>query len=237
MRLVIVCGMPEEAAILEAALPGILVLSGTAKNYLDALVPADATHIASVGLAGGLSPQIKIADVDIGGLLIDGSGGAWIPDPVWSRAILNAIGATTITGAGENLEMPVWAQRARICTWYSSGIMDQGDTAAQRAALFAQTGAWAIDDESYSVASLAARRGIRFAIVRACSDDFRETLPLAARGAIMNADGSANIQYLLHAIAAEPACQTLDLAKIAADFDASLASLQAAAPALLQSLN
>jgi len=236
MRLVIVCGMPAEATVLKAALPGVTVLSGTAKTDLAACVPADATHIASAGLCGGLSPDLRIADVDVAGLLLDGAGHSVLPDPDWAKAILNALSATTIRSAGENIVTPVWAERARLCTWYSSGIMDQGDTARQRAALFSQTGAWAIDDESLAVAKFAAQRGLRFAIMRAVSDDFSETLPLAARGTIMNADGSANIAYLLREIASEPLFATLDLAKIAADFNASLASLQAAAPALLQAL-
>jgi adenosylhomocysteine nucleosidase len=237
MRLVIVCGMPQEAAVLAAALPGVLILSGAAKNNLAALVPADTTHIASAGLGGGLSPNLRIADADVAGLLVDGSGRRWTPDPVWSKAILNAISTITVRAAGDNLETPIWAQRAVLCPWYSSGILDQADTALQRAALFAQTGAQAIDDESFYVAEFAARHDLRFAIMRSVSDDASETLPLAARGAIMNADGSANIEYLLQEIVKEPAYQTLDLAKIMTDFNASLASLQAAAPALLEALN
>jgi hypothetical protein len=114
--------------------------------------------------------------------------------------------------------------------------MDEGDTAPQRATLLARTGAWAIDDESHNLAAFAAARGLPFVIMRACSDDASETLPLAMRGPIMNADGSANVEYFLREAFQESPAQTALIPKIVADYNASLASLQAAAPLLSQAL-
>ena len=223
--------MPSEKGVLNFALPGITVLSGTDKNNLGTLVPTDTTHIISMGLYGGLSPAIDVADIDVASSLTDGAGNTWTPDPDWNGVLLSVLGS-----AAESLDNAVWAARVHSVPWYSSGMLDQADTVPQRAQLLAQTGAWAIDDESHSIAEFAKAQGLKFAIMRACSDDASETLPLAMRGQIMNADGSANIEYFLQELAQEPASQTLDIPRIVADYNASLAALQAAAPLLLQSL-
>lgn len=240
MRLVVLCGMPWEASVLTAALPGITILSGTAKNNLDTLVPSDTTHLVSCGLMGGLSHMIEIADVAVAGTIATGTRELQT-DEAWNWAILFALKAAPgprreAIGDQFDMETPLWAQRAIICPWYSSGQMDQADTTQQRAALLAATGAWAIDDETFAAATYAKAKGIKFAVMRSCSDDASETLPLAMRGQIMNANGSANLEYLLSQIITEPAGQTVMIPKIVADFNASLATLQAAAPALLESL-
>lgn len=242
MRLVIICGMPSEAAVLQAALPGVLILTGAAKDRLGDLVPPDTTHIASAGLCGGLSPRLKIADVCLAGLLVDGAGESWLTNSVWRRAILDAMRLTPGPRNGDigdqyDMETPPRLTRAITCTWYSSGVFDQADTALQRAALLERTGALAVDDQSRSVAEFAAARGLPFTILGSVSDDASETLPLAMRGKIMNADGSANLEYFRQRIAKESISQTLEIPKIIADFNSSLATLGAAAPALLQALN
>lgn len=237
MRLVVLCGMPSEKAVLEAALPGVMVLSGADKNDLAALVPADATHFASCGLFGGLSPTIQVADVVAASTVSDGAGHAWTADAAWTAAAVDAIRATPVDAGPAYPQVPAWAERAAARPWYSSGVMDQADAAPQRAALLAATGAWAIDDETVFLAALAARRGLPFVVVRACSDDASETLPLAVRGQIVNADGSPNLGYFLQQIFQESLGDTAQIPKIVAGFDASLAALAAAAPAVLSSIS
>jgi nucleoside phosphorylase len=229
--------MPQERDIAQAAFASdVLILSGTDKLNLPALIPVTCTRIVSFGLAGGLSYGLHIGDVVVAGSLTDGAN--WSPiDEDWSSRALAALRSATVPrvadfGSQYDTQPAAWAVRVQRVPWYSSGVMDQADTRPQRTALFTATGAWAIDDESYWGAKLAAARGIPFNIVRSISDDASDTLPLAARGAIMNADGSANIKYLLQAIGEEPLYQTLDLTLIAADFDASLSTLQDAAVVL-----
>ena len=180
---------------------------------------------------------MAIADVVLASYMIDGSNNILMPDHGWTNAIINAAAHVAGPRQGDvgdqyDTQAPQWAQRIQACSWFSSGALDAADTVQQRATLYAATGAWAIDDESFSVASFAALRGIPFAILRSVSDDYSDTLPLAARGAVLNPDGSANIQYLIQQIKQEPIGQTLDLVAIAAYFNESLASLQAAAVAL-----
>lgn len=235
--LTVVCGMPQEAAIAKAAFPAsVPILSGTAKLNLSSLVPADCDRILSFGLCGGLAPPLGIGAVVAATTLTDGAGNVAAADARWTKAIVAAARdavTPSMRDVGEQYDLApaTWNAGFQACAWYSSGILDQADTAVQRAQLLVKTGAWAIDDESFYVAKLAAARGIPFAIVRSVSDDAGETLPLAARGAIMNADGSANINYLLRSLAADPS-QTFDLFKIAVEFNTSLCTLQAAAAAL-----
>jgi hypothetical protein len=117
------------------------------------------------------------------------------------------------------------------CSYYSSGILDEADTVPERAAMFAKYGAQIIDDESRYVAAEAARRNIAFNIFRSLSDDYQETIPLAATGAIMNADGSANISYLLGSLAKDPSQIPL-LFQVAKDFKTSLDALTNTATAV-----
>ena len=87
-------------------------------------------------------------------------------------------------------------------------------------------------DETHAAALFCKERGLALNVLRFCSDDYGETLPLAARGAIMNADGSANIEYLLEELASEGIIQDANLFKIAANFNSSLAALQQATQAI-----
>lgn len=217
---VILCGMPSEKAILTAAYPNNLVLSGTDKLNLASLVPKTCPRIVSMGLAGGLAPPLKVADIVLANSVTDGRGGVCTCDPKWNAAIMD-IDIKQLP--------PSWADlRFRGCEWLSNGMMDLADTATQRADLYKMTGACAIDDESYYAAVFCQQHGIMFNIARSISDDWTDTLPLAARGKIMNPDGSANVAYLFQSLATEPWAQDLDLlTQVLPNYEASLASLQA----------
>lgn len=232
------CGMPSEQKIIKAAFPDNVVLSGTDKFNLPDLVPAGTTRLVSIGLCGGLYGSLKVAGVALASFLVDGQGNKWPCDRTWNVRLLRlAKIATDPVASPTNPDSydtvpAAWAAGVRTCPWYSSGVMDQGDTVPQRQALFAATGAMAIDDESIYSAKEAKRRGIAFNIARPLSDDASETLPFALRGRIMNANGSANLPYFLSQIATEPLWQTLQIPKIIMDYNASLAALRALTQAM-----
>ncbi len=212
---VILAGMPSEKAILTAAYPNNLVLSGTDKLNLDHLVPQSCVRIVSCGLAGGLAPGLAVADIVLADTLTDGTN-KWKCDPLWNAAVAKI--AHVSSGA--------WSNTVKTAPWYSSGTLDLADTKDQRAIIFNITGARAIDDESFYVAQFAEKRNIGFNVARSISDDWTETLPLAARGAILTAAGSVNFEVLVQDLLTEPVAQTLDLVKVASDYNASLATLQ-----------
>ena len=214
MSTVILCGMPDEKRVLQNALPSVRVLSGTDKLNLPQLVPPDCSRIVVAGLFGGLAPAIKVGDVCVASTIVDKAGTVFTCDARWNDAII---------AAGKAAGLSFTAQ-----PWYSSGLLGEADTVEQRAAISQRYGARAIDDEARFAVALTLDRGIACNDFRACSDDWRMTLPPEARGAIMNADGSPNLAYLL---------KTLKLAdvplltQIAKDYQTSLDALEAAVTA------
>ena len=229
---VILCGMLGEYTRLAEAFPNNLILTGTAKSNLSTLVPPFCERIVSMGLAGGLYFPIKIADVVLASSVTNGKGNTWFCDPKWNDQVIR-IGQTTFpeSPGPQDPNPTMWNSGLRSVVWYSSGI-GEADTAAQRSTIYAATGAWMIDDETYFAAEFAKANDIAFNVIRSCSDDASETLPLAARGTVMNADGSINAAALINQLETEPLLQTLDLPAIAADYFSSLDTLQAAAQAL-----
>lgn len=214
MSVTILCGMPAEAKVISSVFPDLLVLSGAAKLKLPSIVPADCSTIVSVGLCGGLAAGLPVGAVAAASTVVDRAGAIQRCDLKWTSAVVDA-------GADAGLKLgPV--------PWYSSGLMDEANSAEQRKAIFLKFGAKAIDDESRYAGALAKQRGIRLGVLRSVSDDFTETLPLAATGPIMNADGSADLDYLLRSIATEPIYQTVDLGKVGLDYAKSLATLERA---------
>jgi hypothetical protein len=247
MRLVARCGMSWEKSVLEAALPGALVVQSAGSNPdFAGLVPSDCTHLASMGLAGGLIPVLEVSDFYVAKTLNSGSDTEYGPNLLWSAAVVNlarnAPGPTSGDDVGGNYDMqtPVWGQQCAAVRWFSSGQLDAVDTELQRTALAQKYSVDAIDDESYDVAILAAARGLPFVVARAISDAAgdpgSENLPLAMRGQILSSSGAVDLSGFFAEVAKEPFAQTLDIPAIAWDFNASLATLGAAAPLVLQAL-
>ena len=225
MSAIIVCGMPDEKQVLAGALrPGTLILSGADKLNLLALVPPSCTRIISMGLCGGLAPPRVVGDVVAATTVVDRAGTTSTADAAWN---FRAVSAAAARG---HAIYPV--------PYYSSGLLDEANAVGQRMALYKKYGTDAIDDETRYVAAEAARRGVPFNVIRPLSDDYRETLPLAATGPIMNADGGADIDYLLRSIAIDPgqviarSGVTVSLLQVARDYGTSLDALGIVAAAL-----
>jgi hypothetical protein len=219
MTAVIVCGMPDEKRVLTNALwPGTLILSGTDKLNLPKLIPTSCTRIISMGLCGGLAQGLSVADTAVAVTVVDQAGSMATTDEAWNKRAIVAASIHLITLH----EVP----------YYSSGIMDEADSQIQRAAMFKKYGAHAIDDETRYVVAEAAARNIPFNVVRPLSDDWTETLPLSATGAIMNKDGSADIEYLLRSLGQNQGLDSVSLFRVATDYSKSLNALEAVAKAL-----
>lgn len=76
-------------------------------------------------------------------------------------------------------------------------------TAAEKAALYAATGALAVDMESHIAARVAARHGLPFIAIRTISDTADESLPPAALVG-MSPDGSMALGKVLMSLARQP---------------------------------
>jgi len=218
---VVLCGMPDERRVLTNALhPGTPILSGTDKLNLPKLIQSTCTRIISMGLCGGLSPDLVVPDVAVASTVVDRAGDAAQADAAWNARAVAALVAGGVT--------------PHVVPYYSSGLFDEADSTPQRAAMFAKYGAHAIDDETRYVVAEATKRGIPFNVVRPLSDDWRETLPLSATGAILNQDGSADIEFLLRTLGQDQGADSVSLFRVALDYGKSLDALEAAAKALAE---
>lgn len=217
MSVVVHCGMPDEKRILTAALPGILVLSGTDKLHLPELVPSSCTRLIGAGVCGGLSPHLVVPDVALAAMIFAKTGPSVPADGAW-----NALAIAAARKAGITLH-PV--------DYYSDGQQNEANDPGQRAALYARYGTEAIDDELRFTVAEARRRGIPVNCVRPLSDDYRAKLPPLATGQSLNVDGSPNLAHLATALGEDDEGSESVL-KVMADYSASLDALEAVAKAL-----
>jgi hopanoid-associated phosphorylase len=159
-----VTGLAAEAAI--AARAGLVpVCAGGAPERtaaalakaLETTASARPLAIISFGLAGGLAPGVAAGALFAPDAVLAGAG-RYPVDPVWQRRLAETGAAGgTLYGA------------TRIC-----------GSAAEKAALFAASGALAVDLESAVVARAAGAAGLPFAVLRAIADPAERDLPQAA---------------------------------------------------------
>ena len=197
--LVIKTGMVVEQQIARKyAAPGTLVLTGEyTASALEQAVPLDCRAILSLGVCGGLAPQAQI-------------GQAFIYDRV-------ATPIPYVTAAVTGGPTPIyrscdveWRKRLFAATRYyerscwSSGQFNTANDEPERADLFARTGCWVIDDESYAVAQFASRRNIAFIGLRTVSDGAEDNLPPAVINAL-NPNGTDNLYQVILSVLEDPA--------------------------------
>lgn len=163
-----VTGLAAEARLLEA-LPALTAVGGGmpsgAAEAAAALARRGVSGLISFGLAGGLDPALPCGTVIIPRMIHE-NGRTFICDP---RLIERLGGAThQMMAAGETII---------------------GST-AEKSALFAATGAVAVDLESGAVARIAALHHLPFAVLRAVADPAWRALPEAA---VLGLDPSGRI--------------------------------------------
>jgi hopanoid-associated phosphorylase len=179
-----VTGLKREAEI--AGGSGVIAVAGGGDAVglaakLDAL-HGDISGVISFGLAGGLSPLLKAGEAVIADAVYFGKE-SWRCDNQWRVALAAKLPNAhlgPICGSDMVLESP----RAK-------------------SALFDLTGALAVDMESQVAARFAAARGLKFAVLRAISDDASHVLPPAALVA-MAPDGGIAIGKILWSVAKNP---------------------------------
>ncbi|MVW59747.1 squalene--hopene cyclase [Massilia sp. NEAU-DD11] len=159
----VVCGMPFEAAIADG--PGVTSVCGPGPwrvaqrlhGMLDG--PGDWAGIVSFGCAGGLDPALACGDCVVATAVLTPDG-LVATDPDWSRALLDRL-----PGARPGLLAGADAPLA---------------TPAAKAALWRHAGAAAVDMETHAAALAARRHGLPFAACRVVLDPAWRTVPAAA---------------------------------------------------------
>ena len=179
-QLGIVVGIEAEARIASRLAPLVEVGGGGAEGAAAAtsrLIAKGARTLLSFGLAGGLDPTFAPGDLLVPDVILS-TDGHWPTDPRLG-AILGRVGGALFSG----------------------GVVVA--TAAAKRALYARTGAAAVDLESAAVAEQAARRAIPFAAFRAICDPAARSLPRAALVAL-DPEGRIGVGRVLREVLAHP---------------------------------
>jgi len=215
----IVCGMASEVRALGrwADDPRIGIgISGARPGRAEAearrLVAGGCRALVSWGVAGGLDPALAPGDLVIPGEVVTEDGGRWPVAPD-----LRAAAAAGMTGTGAIL-----------------GLERMVPSAAQKAALFARTGAVAVDMESHRVALVAAAAGLPVLVARAVGDPAGRALPALA-GRALGEDGRPRIGPVIAALLRRPG-ELGALLRVRRDTAAALAALTAVAEILIPAM-
>jgi adenosylhomocysteine nucleosidase len=157
-----------------------------------ALVDAGATALASWGMAGGLDPALAAGAIFLPSEVVALDGTSIVTARHWRERLSAGVAARRPLARGKLLTSP----RAI-------------GSVADKAALFRETGAAAVDMESIAVAEVARTRQLPFIAVRVIVDSAADVLP---RAVIAAADSAGDLQLwrLIGALALAPG----DLASI-----------------------
>ncbi len=184
MTIIAVTGLAKEARIVGVAdvvtVAGGGDSDGLAKK-LDAL-HGDLQGVISIGLAGALSPHLKVGDAVIADQIITGEEN-WDCHEGWRVRLLSRL---------------PHAHQGQI--FGSDVIIENAET---KSGLYDTTGALAVDMESRVAARFAAKRNLPLAALRVISDDASHVLPPAALVA-MKPDGGIALGRVLGSLLRKP---------------------------------
>jgi len=179
-----VTGLSKEAGIVGVA--GVIAVAGGGDcDGLAAKLSAlhgDISGVISIGLAGALSPHLKVGDVVIAEKIMTGAE-SWDCNAGWRNRLM--------------LRLP---QALQGTLFGSDVIIDKADT---KSGLHEATGALAVDMESQIAARFAAARNLPLAGLRIISDGATHVLPPAALVA-MKPDGVIAIGRVLGSLLRKP---------------------------------
>ncbi len=184
MTVLAVTGLSKEAGIVGVA--GVIAVAGGGDgDGLAAKLKAlhgDISGVISIGLAGALSPHLKVGDVVIAEKVITGAE-SWDCHAGWRNRLVSRL-----------------PQVHQGQLFGSDVIIDKAET---KSGLHEATGALAVDMESQIAARFAASRNLPLAGLRIISDDATHVLPPAALVA-MRPDGGIAIGRVLGSLLRKP---------------------------------
>ncbi len=173
------------------------------------LADAGAARLLSFGMAGGLDPKLIAGTVVLPTEVISLSGTRFATSAQWR----------------EELSLAVAVARPPVGGALLSGATPVA-AVADKAALFRETGAVAVDMESFGVAEVAAARGLPFMAVRVIVDTAGDVLPRAVVAA--SQAGQVNMRQLLGSLALAPQ-ELIAVIRLAQRYRAALRSLSSVA--------
>jgi|SRR5579883_3457544 len=184
MTIIAVTGLAKEAKIVGVA-DVVAVAGGGDSDGLAKKLEAlhgDIQGVISIGLAGALSPHLKVGDVVIADRVLTGLEG-WDCQEAWRVRLLSRLPG---------------AHQGQI--FGSDVIIENAET---KSGLYDTTGALAVDMESQIAARFAENRKLPLAALRVISDDATHILPPAALVA-MKPDGGIALGRVLGSLLRKP---------------------------------
>ena len=184
MTILAVTGLAKEAGIVGVA--GVIAVAGGGdgdglKAKLNAL-HGDISGVISIGLAGALSPHLKVGDIVIADQIITGAE-TWDCHEGWRVRLMSRL---------------AHAHQGQL--FGSDVIIHEAET---KSGLHDATGALAVDMESQVAARFAQQRNLPLAGLRLISDDAGHVLPPAALVA-MKPDGGIALGRVLGSLLRRP---------------------------------
>jgi hopanoid-associated phosphorylase len=167
------------------------------------LIADGCSALLSFGMAGGLDPALGPGTVVLAGSVLAPGGETYGCDEAWRAALGARIPAPSVTLLGRD---------APVCE------------AADKARLFAETGAAIVDMESHAVAAVAAESGVSFLALRAVADAAHRAVPRSALSGV-GPDGATRPGKVLAALIRAP-WEVVPLVGLALDSRRALAALR-----------
>ena len=188
----------------------LLVLSGVgakaARTAAEALLKRGATALLSWGTAGGLHAALSPGSLVLPEKIISPDKTTFTVDPPWHERLTERLRANMPLHTGPLLETSTPAR-----------------TPSEKAALFKQYGAAAVDMESAVVARVADEGEVPFTAIRAVADPAGLTIPTSALDAIDDS-GRLRLLRLLQGLARHPR-DFFPLVRLTRDFQAARETL------------
>ena len=207
----------------------LLAVSGmgiaAAAQSARALVGAGAGALVSWGMAGGLDPELAAGTVFLPAEVVSTEGGAVTTNQRWRERLGEAIRAGVPRGGGA-----VGSPGTGLVT--HGKLLTTGKSVGSRtdkANLFRQTGAAAVDMESLAIAEIARAHQLPFIAVRVIVDNAADALPRAVTAAA-DAEGHLQVWRLMGELVRAPG-ELAPLLRLAQRYRAANRSLAAVARA------
>jgi adenosylhomocysteine nucleosidase len=182
--LVIVVGLPFEARLAKRICAQV-ICSGDGQRLAASLTHAitkQCQGLISLGVAGGLLPNLSAGTCVIGSQILDGAQ-RLMTDRSWSQSLLQAIPGSIygkIVGVAAPIAFP-----------------------EMKHSLYVKTGAMAVDMESHVVGNVAVTNALPFVVIRVISDPAERSLPQLALAA-MRPNGTVNIAAMALSLMKHP---------------------------------
>ena len=182
-------GLAKEARL--AAGPGVAAIGAGGdpqrlRTLLETRDPPACRAVVSIGIAGGLAPDLAAGDVVIASEIVAGER-RHPADPALVEVLMTRLA-----------DLGGFARRATV-----AGVEAAVLTVADKASLHARTGAAAVDMESHVAADFAARHGLPFAALRVVCDSADRAIPAFAAQAL-KPNGEPDIVAVLTALLRDP---------------------------------